>query len=66
MATASGPLNDSHCQTIDCTLERIHELRQLLDKCERCGLPCDSVRDELNARQARLEAYKREFFPDRR
>lgn len=64
MNPVSSPLTDSHCATIDCTLQRIYDLEQLLAKVERCGLPCESIREELQARKSRLEAYKREFFPN--
>lgn len=62
---AAGFLPESTCNTIDCVLERIQNAKELLTKCERCGLPTESVKQDLAEKEAQLTAIKREFFPNK-
>ena len=58
-----NPLTDAHLQSINSTLDRIQEARQLLDKCANCGLPTDSIKQDLADKEATLQKIKSEFFP---
>lgn len=59
----NNPLNESHLATINATLDRIVEARKLLGKCENCGLPVQSILDDLTAKENQLAKVKQEFFP---
>lgn len=67
MAASSfeGFLPESACTTIDCVLERIQRAKEMLSKCERCGLPVDSIKEDLAQKQQQMETIKREFFPNK-
>jgi|GEM_PF-6939516 len=59
----NNPLNESHLATINATLDRIVGARKLLAKCENCGLPVQSILDDLAAKENQLSKVKQEFFP---
>lgn len=43
----------------------LHDLLPELDKSEECGVDCQAYRSAVKEMQGRIEAMKRNFFPQR-
>jgi len=59
----SQPLGQQHCTTLDCVLQRAVELKQLIAKCQDCGLDTSAATEEVQRQVDVASAIKRNFFP---
>lgn len=64
MADLQNPLNDSHCTTLDCVLQRIADTQTLVSKCQNCGLDTSAAAAELQRQYELASKLKATFFPN--
>lgn len=50
---------------INKALAALSEQRLLVEKAMNCGEDCSSITDQLDEYETFLNAFKREFFPDK-
>ena len=65
MADIANPLTDSHCNTLDCVLQRISETQALVSKCQNCGMDVSAAQEELTRQYNLASRLKATFFPNR-
>lgn len=63
MPYMKNPLLEAHCNDLDFVIQRYPPFKEVLEKLERCGLPCREQLDALEAAFNICKSIKAEFNP---
>lgn len=63
---AERPLKPEHCDDLDCILKSCAQTRELLSRCQQCGIDVSKANDENEGQYDLAARLKAAFFPERR
>lgn len=58
-----NPLNEQHCNDINCVLQSVNNIAETIKACEECGLDMSKQKDLLDAQREFATRVKQIFMP---